>query len=201
MEKLFNKLSNGYQEFRNKYAASDHSIMNQLADGQSPQIMVVSCCDSRVDPGLILQCEPGELFVVRNVASIIPPYEIDDAHHGTSAALEFGIKHLNVKHLILMGHSQCGGIKALIDGTDVENSDFIKNWISIINKEDLKEVDVDECVKKALHQSYQNAMNFPWIKERIENKTLMFHIWFFDIKSGKLFSYNHEDGKYYEFSR
>ena len=201
MQKLFNKLSDGYQEFRKKYAACDKSIMNQLADGQHPQIMVVSCCDSRVDPGLILQCEPGELFVVRNVASIIPPYEIDDASHGTSAALEFGVKHLNVKHLILMGHSQCGGIKALIDGTDVENSDFIKNWISIVKKENPQEVDVDEYVKKALHQSYKNAMKFPWIKERIENGSLMFHIWFFEIKTGKLFSYNYEDGKYYEFSK
>ena len=93
----------------------DNSIMEYLSyHGQKPHAMVVSCCDSRVDPALILQCEPGDLFVVRNVANIIPPFEKDEAHHGTSAALEFGIRFLNVQHLILLGHSQCGGIQALL---------------------------------------------------------------------------------------
>ena len=88
----------GYQQFREKYASSDQSVMQQLAyHGQKPETMIIACCDSRVDPSLILQCEPGDLFVVRNVANIVPPYEHDEAHHGTSAALEFGICHLKVK--------------------------------------------------------------------------------------------------------
>ena len=94
----------GYQAFREKYAHGDNSVMRSLAnEGQQPEVMIVSCCDSRVDPALILQCEPGDLFIVRNVANIVPPYEKDEAHHGTSAALEFGICYLNVKHLIIVG--------------------------------------------------------------------------------------------------
>src|SRR5476651_1469906 len=106
MEKHLQKMIKGYQVFRQKYASGDHSVMHNLADlGQNPETMVVACCDSRVDPALILQCDPGDLFVVRNVANIIPPYEKDQGYHGTSAALEFGVCSLEVKHLILLGHS------------------------------------------------------------------------------------------------
>src|SRR4029078_63814 len=116
MEQSLKKMLLGYQEFRKKYALGDQSIMNYLSShGQNPQVMVVACCDSRVDPALILQCDPGDLFVVRNVANIVPPYVTDEYHHGTSAALEFGIRFLEVKHLILLGHSQCGGIQSLLN--------------------------------------------------------------------------------------
>src|SRR5580704_3338754 len=124
MEQVFAKILAGYRFFREKYALGDNSIMQSLSDhGQQPQIMVVACCDSRVDPGLILQCDPGDLFVVRNVANIVPPYELDSSHHGTSAALEFGICSLKVKHLIILGHSQCGGINELISH-DIEKPKY-----------------------------------------------------------------------------
>src|SRR5476651_63061 len=110
--------------------------------GQKPEVMVVACCDSRVDPALILQCDPGDLFVVRNVANIIPPYEKDEAHHGTSAALEFGVSFLKVEHLILLGHSQCGGIQALLS-SDTNQDDFITNWVSLIKTPDAHHHDID----------------------------------------------------------
>src|SRR3989338_10104985 len=98
MEKSFIKILQGYQTFRKKYTLGDRSIMQSLAyHGQQPQIMIIACSDSRVDPAVILQCDPGDLFVVRNVANIIPPYEKDEKHHGTSAALEFGLCYLRVK--------------------------------------------------------------------------------------------------------
>src|SRR3989337_2463781 len=104
MENSLKKLINGYQLFREKYVHGDTSIMQPLADhGQKPQTMVVACCDSRVDPALLLQCDPGDLFVVRNVANIVPPYEKDEIPHGTRAALEFGICYLNVTNLIILG--------------------------------------------------------------------------------------------------
>src|SRR5436190_22865279 len=125
MKDSIQKIRLGYQEFRNKYVLGDRSVMKFLSHyGQKPKIMVVACCDSRVDPALILQCMPGDLFVVRNVANIVPPYEKDEAHHGTSAALEFGICFLKVKHLILLGHSQCGGIQALLNNDDLQQNDF-----------------------------------------------------------------------------
>lgn len=186
----------GYHTFRNKYAIGDQSIMQSLSHhGQKPQIMVVACCDSRVDPALILQCDPGDLFVVRNVANIVPPYEKDQAHHGTSAALEFGICLLNVNHLILLGHSQCGGIQALLKNQTI-NDDFISNWVSLIKPSDLNEHDIDEHAKEALHQSYQNCLSFPWIKEKINQAKFTIHLWFFDIKTGQMFTYNEVEKKY-----
>src|SRR6476620_8908289 len=131
MQNSLRKMLQGYSQFRSKYASGDNSVMQYLSHyGQQPNIMVVSCCDSRVDPALILQCDPGDLFVVRNVANIIPPYEKDAMHHGTSAALEFGICFLKVKHVVLLGHSQCGGIQALLD--NIGQNDFITNWVSLL---------------------------------------------------------------------
>lgn len=190
MENSLKKILAGYQEFRKHYAEGDQSVMKHLADyGQQPRTMVVSCCDSRVDPAVILQCDPGDLFVVRNVANIVPPYENDDAHHGTSAALEFGIRFLNVKHLILLGHSQCGGIQALVDRKVIEQNDFISNWVSLV-EENIQTHNVDTYAKLALNRSYENCLNFPWIKERVAAQELDIHQWFFDIKSGEIFAYS-----------
>jgi len=186
----------GYQAFRDKYVHGDQSIMQSLSrHGQQPDVMVVACCDSRVDPALILQCDPGDLFVVRNVANIVPPYEKDARHHGTSAALEFGICFLKVKHLVLLGHSQCGGIQALIDNSRLQQNDFITNWVSQVKIED-KLKTADDYAKYSLQQSYQNCLTFPWIAERVDKKTLRVHQWFFDIKSGQIFMYAAQEKDY-----
>ncbi|TAK73476.1 MAG: carbonic anhydrase [Gammaproteobacteria bacterium] len=193
----FTKILSGYQLFRKKYALSDNSVMQYLSNyGQKPQIMVVSCCDSRVDPALILQCDPGDLFVVRNVANIIPPYEKDEAHHGTSAALEFGICFLKVKHLILLGHSQCGGIQVLCDHQDSNSNDFITNWVSLIKTQHKAPQDADDYAKLALHHSLQNCLTFPWIKEKVTQQELTIHLWFFDVKKGQIFTYSDAQQEY-----
>lgn len=197
MKKSFHKALQGYQAFREKYVHDDNSIMQSLADqGQRPHIMVVACCDSRVDPALILQCDPGDLFVVRNVANIIPPFEKDEAHHGTSAALEFGICYLQVEHLIILGHSQCGGIHALLNEHEMHQNDFITNWVSVIKTEKLGAQEVDDYAKLALKKSYQNCLTFPWIKEKSESQELNIHLWFFDIKKGEIFNYLPEEDQY-----
>ncbi len=188
MEQSLQKMINGYHEFRKRYVTGDNSVMQQLAyNGQKPEIMVVSCCDSRVDPGLILQCEPGDLFIVRNVANIVPPYVKDLGHHGVSAALEFGICYLEVKHLIILGHSQCGGIQALLNHEVLnKQNDFISKWVSLI-KDDVKdESNVDEASKRALVNSQENCLTFPWIKQRVDACKLQIHTWFFDIEEGKI---------------
>jgi carbonic anhydrase len=198
MKQSFNNIVNGYHLFREKYAHGDKSVMQYLSDnGQQPEIMVVACCDSRVDPALILQCNPGDLFVVRNVANIIPPFEKDDSHHGTSAALEFAVRFLKVKHIIVLGHTQCGGINKLLNNNSSHPDDFITNWVSIIKKPEIFSCqDQDEYSKKALMQSYQNCMTFPWIKTQVENKELLIHLWFFDIKSGQIVTYSEEEKDY-----
>lgn len=195
MEKTFKKIIRGYQAFRKKYATGRNAMMKDLAQGQQPDIMVVSCCDSRVDPALILQCDPGDLFIVRNVANIVPPYEKDSGYHGTSAALEFGICYLNVKHLIILGHSQCGGINALLNGVGSDQDDFLTRWVSIINAEPHAN-DVNTFSQQALFHSYENCLTFPWIKTKVEQKALAVHLWFFDIKAGQIFSYSFEDKQY-----
>lgn len=197
MDKHFLKILQGYQLFRDKYVHGDQSIMSQLSYlGQNPQIMVIACCDSRVDPALILQCDPGDLFVVRNVANIVPPYEKDEAHHGTSAALEFGIRFLKIKHLILLGHSQCGGIQSLFDSDTRNQNDFITNWVSLI-KMDKENHTQDDYAKLALKNSYQNCLTFPWIKESLAQNELFIHLWFFDIKMGQIFTYSNTLKKYH----
>ena len=200
MKNNFIKILQGYQTFRKKYALDDQSIMQSLSHyGQQPQIMVVACCDSRVDPALILQCDPGDLFVVRNVANIIPPYEKDEAHHGTSAALEFGIRSLKIKHLILLGHSQCGGIQALLNNHSTQagtTDDFITNWVSLIKTNHFNLQNADDCAKLALNQSYQHCLTFPWINEKIIQQELIIHLWFFDIKTGQIFTYSDTQQKY-----
>ena len=187
----------GYQSFRKKYALGDRSVMQYLSFyGQRPRVMVVACCDARVDPAVILQCDPGDLFVARNVANIIPPYEKDEAHHGTSAALEFGVRNLEVEHLILLGHSQCGGIQALLDSSNVDPNDFITSWVSLIKTDNCDLQDPDDYAKLALNQSYENCLTFPWIKEKVEQKKLVIHLWFFDIKMGQIFTYSEEKNEY-----
>lgn len=197
MEILPKKFIEGYQRFREKYSTANAPLMHELANhGQQPEMMVISCCDSRVDPALILQCEPGDLFAVRNVANIVPPYEADERHHGTSAALEFGVCYLNVKHLIIWGHSQCGGINALLNQEKLQQNDFITRWVSLIEEGADNKMDPDLFAEEALKLSYQNCLTFPWIKERVENQSLRIHLWFFDIKQGEIQTYSFKEDKY-----
>ncbi len=200
MDSNFKKILQGYEEFRDKYVHGDTSVMQYLSSyGQQPEIMVIACCDSRVDPALILQCDPGDLFVVRNVANIVPPYEKDAAHHGTSAALEFAVCFLKVKHLVLLGHSQCGGIQALLNKGEANQNDFINSWVEIIKTEHACEhgpEDADEYAKLAIHLSHQNCLEFPWIKQKVCNGELEIHEWFFDIKEGQIYSYNEQKQTY-----
>jgi carbonic anhydrase len=187
VEKSLQKIMNGYRVFREKYAVGDRSVMQGLSfHGQKPEIMVVACCDSRVDPAVLLQCDPGDIFVVRNVANIIPPFEKDDAHHGTSAALEFGVRILQIKHLIIFGHSQCGGIEALLQEKETHDTEFVHAWVSLVQTPISSGMDVDQYAKQALRTSYSNCLTFPWIQQRIDEKTLCVHLWFFDIKTGKI---------------
>jgi len=197
MEKSFKKLLKGYHAFRKKYVLEDKSIMQYLSRyGQNPKVMVIACCDSRVDPALILQCDPGDLFVVRNVANIVPPYEKDEAHHGTSAALEFGIRFLEVNHLILLGHSQCGGIQTLLKEKNLHQNDFITNWVSLVKPPHHSLHDTDKYAKLALQHSYQNCLTFPWIQEKLVSKSLILHLWFFDIHAGQIFMYSESEKAY-----
>lgn len=197
MKRTFKQIITGYNLFREKYVLGDSSVMELLSQqGQKPHIMIVACCDSRVDPALILQCDPGDLFVVRNVANIIPPYEKDHGHHGVSAALEFGISFLKIKHLVILGHSQCGGIEALIAKESFPKNDFISDWVSLITASDTIHQDTNKYAKWALTQSKQNSMTFPWIHDKVIRNQLAIHLWFFDIQEGQLYTHSETTNDY-----
>lgn len=200
-DKIWRKALRGYQQFKKRYPITS-PLMQKLATTQNPQIMVVACSDSRVSPELVLGLEPGDLFMVRNVANIIPFNESGKAgYHGVSAALEYGINFLKVKHLIVWGHSSCGGVKGVLTG--VPNNEFITPWIAQVKGADVvtnpnpTDQQVNDYAKIALNKSYENSMKFPWIKDKVDTGELVVHVWFFDIQQGKIFTRS-QDGQTYE---
>lgn len=187
--KALNSILNGYKKFYAKYVQSSPSMMQHLSlHGQKPEVMVIACSDSRVDPAVLFQCDPGELFVVRNIANLVPPYKSDGYHHSTSAALEFGICELQVKHLIILGHSECGGVQAKLNKVELKQDDFISRWTDLITVSD--QPTVNELAKETLVRSYQNCLTFPWLKSRIYDNKLEVHRWFFELSTAKLYRYD-----------
>jgi len=195
--KEIKKLINGYERFHQDYFVENPDLYQDLFQGQSPKFLIISCCDSRVHPAQIMSTEPGDIFVIRNVANLVPINEDDGKSHGTSAAMEFAIKHLKVRHVIIMGHSQCGGIKALMEGDHGhEDYGFIDPWMknvteareAILSKHGDKSFDEQcaHCEKEAIGISLKNIMTFPWVKERVDTGNLFAHGWYFDIGSGSL---------------
>ncbi len=194
----------GFGRFQEKYFAGDESLFSRLRQGQSPCALVISCCDSRADPGMLLGAGPGDIFVVRNVGNLVPPYRNGAEMPGIRADIEFAVKSLNVAHIILLGHSGCGGIRALMDGEDGPNGqyEFIGTWVSIARPARdrvLRElagephaVQVKACEQGAITLSLENLMTFPWIRERVEAGGLALHGWYFDIDAGQLLAYSPE---------
>jgi carbonic anhydrase len=186
-------LIEGYRGFREQVWPERRALFEQLAArGQSPHTMVIACCDSRVDPAMIFGAGPGEIFVVRNVANLVPPYAPDSGHHSTSAALEFGVTVLEVSDLIVLGHGMCGGIRALLDPT-LAPSDFVGPWMSIARAARdrvLACTPVEQaqtaCEREAVKLSLDNLRTFPWIAERERDGRLRLHGASFDIRFGVL---------------
>jgi carbonic anhydrase len=195
----------GFRRFREQTFAEDDTRFQDLVQfGQTPSTLVVGCCDSRVDPALILDCAPGDLFVIRNVANLVPPAENQGHYHGTSAALEFGVRNLAVQHIIVLGHAQCGGIHALLEGGVSSDDSFISEWMTIADaarrkiEQELAGAGSEErhraCEKQAILVSLANLMTFSWIRERVEQGSLALHGWYFDIERVELLGYNPASG-------
>lgn len=195
----YDKLLPGYKLFRKKYIDGDKSLMNDLYEiGQKPKIMMVACSDSRVDPAVLFQTSPGDFFVVRNVANFIPSFAKNKTYYSELAALEYGINFLKIPHLIIMGHSECGGLQYLLAGDSRDKSDYILPWVSLAQTKDMKVgSDANEYAKEALKLSYENCLTYPWIQEKITKKELVVHLWLFDIKTGTVSTYIRADNKFY----
>ena len=191
-------LLDGYRAFTTQRLPTEQSRYRELSErGQSPAVMVVGCCDSRVSPEVIFDAGPGELFVVRNIANLVPTYQPDSGAHGVSAALEFAVSVLQVKHIVVLGHAQCGGIRAFIDKIKpLSPGDFIGQWMAMFIKpgEVVEQRDhesmaqfVERIEKAAVFRSLENLMTFPFVRKAVEAGQMQTHGAYFGVAEGSLF--------------
>jgi carbonic anhydrase len=191
------RLIDGYHTFTTQRLPTEQSRYRELSErGQSPEVMVIGCCDSRVSPEVIFDAGPGELFVVRNVANLVPVYAPDGGAHGVSAALEYAIQVLKVKHIVVLGHAQCGGIRAFVEkAAPLSDSDFIGRWMSMFVKpQEIVEIRQHESMqdfvtrieKAAVFRSLENLMTFPFVQEAVANGAVQLHGAYFGVAQGSL---------------
>jgi carbonic anhydrase len=188
------RLIEGYRRFRSDVWPGERKRYEALATkGQRPETLVVACSDSRVDPASVFGAGPGELFVVRNVAGLVPPYQPDGNAHGSSAALEYGVCVLKVKSIVVLGHAQCGGVRAMVEGAPAEARDFVEPWMAIA-KTALGPMPPPPATEQILTHyegeivqlSLANLMGFPWIAEAVVAGTLVLYGCSFDVHTGVL---------------
>lgn len=202
------RLIQGYRTFLSTRLPTEQNRFRELADqGQKPETMVIGCCDSRVSPEVIFDAAPGELFVVRNVANLVPAYTPDGAQRAVSAALEFAVQALRVKHIVVLGHARCGGIRAYAEqGEPLSPGDFIGGWMELIAPT-ARAVGGPECFpshteylthleRASILQTLKNLLTFPWIGTRVERGVLALHGSYFDVATGELSLLEQESGRF-----
>jgi carbonic anhydrase len=205
----FTRLIEGYRRFRNNDWPKERERWAELAQGQSPKVMVMACADSRTDPAMIFDAHPGEIFVVRNIAALAPPYETTAGLHGTSAALEFGVTQLEVEEILVLGHGSCGGCGAALtgtfDGAAPGEGRFIADWVSMLHPvrdqvrahhQDIDAEAVREMEWEAVKLSLANLRTFPWIAERERAGKLKLHGAHFAIAEGVLYVLDETEGTF-----
>jgi carbonic anhydrase len=192
------QLLDGYRTFTTQRLPTEQSRYRELSTGgQSPEVMVIGCCDSRVSPEVIFDAGPGELFVMRNIANLVPVYQPDGNAHGVSAALEFAVNVLRVKHIVVLGHALCGGIRAFVDkAAPLSPGDFIGKWMQMFVKpgEKVEQRDhesmqdfVTRIEKAAVFRSLENLMTFPFVRSAVERGEMVLHGAYFGVAEGSLF--------------
>ncbi|WP_440636374.1 carbonic anhydrase [Bradyrhizobium sp. PUT101] len=191
-------LLEGYKAFATQRLPTEQTRYRELSVmGQSPEVMVIGCCDSRVSPEVIFDVGPGELFVVRNIANLVPVYQPDGTAHGVSAALEYAVTVLKVKHIVVLGHAQCGGIRAFVDKIEpLTPGDFIGKWMQMFIKpgevveqrehESMAQF-VERIEKAAVFRSLENLMTFPFVRKAVESGQMQTHGAYFGVAEGSLF--------------
>ena len=198
---------NGIINFQQQHFGENAELAHTLLAGQKPQALLIGCCDSRVDPALMTDCAPGDLFILRNIANLVPPYLKNDDYHGVSSSIEYAVCILEVSDIIVLGHSGCGGIAALMDSADGrETGEFIGKWVNIaaaardkvLRKMPQESIEkkTRACEQEAILVSLKNLMTFPWVRDRVAQGRLSLHGWYFDIGNGRLKYYNQVTGEY-----
>lgn len=206
---VLDHLIEGYRRFRNTGWTPHRERWASLSDGQQPQVMIIACSDSRVDPSLIFDVDPGQIFVVRNVAALVPPFETNPGHHGVSAALEFAVQVLKVREIVVMGHGMCGGCKAALTqelrGAEPGEGGFIADWISMLDDARIPVAEQfgtqgrpaeQQMEQAAVRVSLDNLMTFPCIRRKVGKGELSLRGAFFAISDGILHMMNDESGEF-----
>jgi carbonic anhydrase len=197
------QLIEGYRTFASQRLPTEQSRYQELSErGQSPAVMLIGCSDSRVSPEVIFDAGPGELFVVRNVANLVPTFQPDENAHGVSAALEYAVQVLKIKHIVVMGHAQCGGIRAFIDDSaPLTPGDFIGKWMAMFIKpgekvsqreHESRQEFTTRIEKAAVFRSLENLMTFPFVRNAVERGDMMLHGAYFGVAEGSLFVLDRE---------
>lgn len=196
----FHDLIRGFHHFKESYFLKEREFFAQLAKAQNPSTLVIGCCDSRADPALILGCRPGDLFVVRSVAAIVPAPDQAGKADAVLAAVEYGVKHLGVKHIVVMGHSHCGGIKGLMHPHAIGEDHFVPGWVGLAQSafEELKNEKTDwtpeeltrETEEGAVLLSIENLLSYDWIEEPVRAGNLDLHALYYDMNEGVLNVWN-----------
>lgn len=196
----FHDLIGGFHHFRANYFLKEKEFFEALAHSQSPKTMVIACCDSRTDPAIVLGCKPGDLFVVRSVAAIVPPPEKAGEYDAVMAAVEYGVKHLNVENIVVMGHSNCGGIAGLFNPQTLKDERYINRWVSFacpaVHKIDEENPDESKAEKARLCEeatvllSIENLLSYHWVEEAVQTGTLTLHALYYDMHKGLLSVWN-----------
>ncbi len=201
------RLMAGFRKFRDKYFANEHPLYQRLGTGQSPKTLIIGCSDSRVDPAIITSASPGELFIVRNVANLVPPFEHGGGVHGISAAIEFAVVNLAVENIIILGHRQCGGIRALMLNQQVQTNGFVEQWMHIaqdaktrVLKKYHGESEDNLCrygEMESIVTSLKNLRSFPFVEAAVRERGLAIMGIYFDLESGQLLEYDEEANKFH----
>ena len=196
----FHKLIEGFPNFKQTYFLKERQYFESLEKAQNPKTLVVACCDSRVDPAILLHCKPGDLFVIRNVAALVPAVTQASNPCSVMSAIEYGVKHLNVEHIVVMGHSHCGGIHGLMAPETIAGETYIQDWVGIASPalERLQAITGDEdektrsrhCEEGAVLISLDNLLSYPWIAERVKNGQLKLHALYYDLSEGNLYRFS-----------
>ena len=200
----FQALLQGYSRFRSGRYETERRRWAKLASGQAPPVMIIGCCDSRVDPATIFDTEPGQAFILRNVANLVPTYEQGGGLHGVSAALEFAVTKLEVRHIVVMGHGACGGISAALGGHGDPDRTFIDRWIALLDPalERIRASGAEDPQRalelEGIRTSLDNLRSFPFVAEREQAGELKLHGCYFAIADGRLWELDEAAGTFHE---
>ncbi|MGE5086004.1 MAG: carbonic anhydrase [Bacillota bacterium] len=191
----------GFRRFRDRFFKEGHSVYESLStSGQSPKTLMIACSDSRVDPAILFSSSPGEIFVVRNVANLVPPFESSIGYHGVSSAIEFAVVNLEVENIVILGHRQCGGIRSLFQPEAIREGGFVQQWMRIAADAKTKvlehspSADVDhlcrECELTSIVTSLDNLRTFPFVQDAIQKRGMQLIGVYFDLELGRLSFYD-----------